>query len=95
VENVKKDLSEAELQNLYFIVRTAIMSVLGAIITFFYVSFFGKIGVILAIIMGILIFIIGLIITRLFDTQITKLTKYIVKRLAHHKKIRDFILNHF
>jgi hypothetical protein len=44
--------------------------------------------------MGVLIFIVGLIVTRLFDTQIVKVTKYIVRRLANHKKIREFVMNH-
>jgi VIT1/CCC1 family predicted Fe2+/Mn2+ transporter len=83
------------LQRLYFIIRAAIMSVLGGVVTFFYVSFFGQIGVVLAIVMGVLIFIFGLIVTRLFDTQIVKATKYIVRGLGHHKKIREFIMNHF
>ncbi len=83
------------LQRLYFIIRAALMSVLGAVVTFFYVLFFGQIGVVLAVIMGVLIFIIGLIVTRLFDTQIVKATKYIVRRLSYHKKIREFIMNHF
>jgi hypothetical protein len=48
------------------------------VVTFFYVSFFGEIGVVLAVIMGVLIFIIGLAVTRLFDVQIVKVTKYIV-----------------
>jgi len=83
------------LQRLYFIIRAALMSILGGAVTFFYVSFFGQIGVVLAVVMGVLIFIVGLIVTRLFDTQIVKATKYIVRRLGHHKKIREFIMNHF
>jgi len=83
------------LQRLYFIIRAALMSVLGGVVTFFYVSFFGQIGVFFAVVMGVLIFIVGLIVTRLFDTQIVKVTKYIVRRLGHHKKIREFIMNHF
>ena len=71
------------------------MSILGGVVTFFYISLFGQIGVVLAVIMGVLIFIVGLIVTRLFDTQIVKVTKYIVRRLGHHKKIREFIMNHF
>ena len=71
------------------------MSVLGAVVTFLYVSFFGEIGVVLAVVMGVLIFIVGLIVTRLFDTQIVKVTKYIVRLLSHHKKIREFIMNRF
>ena len=83
------------LQRLYFIIRSALMSVLGAIVTTFYVLFFGQIGVMLAVIMGVFIFIVGLIVTRLFDTQIVKVTKYIVRRLGQHKKIREFVMNHF
>ena len=72
----------------------AIMSVLGAVVTFLYVSFFGEIGVVLAVVMGVLIFIVGLIVTRLFDGQIVRITKSIVRRLSNHKAIRDFIMNH-
>ncbi len=83
------------LQRLYFIIRAAIISLLGGVVTFFYVMFFGQIGVVLAVVMGVLIFIVGLIITRLFDAQIVKATKYIVRGLGNHKKIREFIMNHF
>jgi VIT1/CCC1 family predicted Fe2+/Mn2+ transporter len=92
---IKALLLSTWLQRFYFIIRAAIMSVLGGVVTFLYVSFFGQIGVVLAVVMGVLIFIVGLIITRLFDTQIVKATKYIVRRLGHHKKIREFIMNHF
>jgi ABC-type multidrug transport system fused ATPase/permease subunit len=91
---IKALLLSTWLQRLYFIIRAALMSVLGAVVTFFYVWFFGEIGVVLAVVMGVLIFIVGLIVTRLFDTQIVKVTKYIVRRLANHKKIREFVMNH-
>jgi VIT1/CCC1 family predicted Fe2+/Mn2+ transporter len=92
---IKALLLSTWLQRLYFIIRAALMSVLGGVVTFFYVSFFGQIGVVLAVVMGVLIFIVGLIVTRLFDPQIVKATKYIVRLLSHHKKIREFIMNHF
>ena len=92
---IKALLLSTWLQRLYFIIRAALMSVLGAVVTFLYVSFFGQIGVVLAVVMGVLIFIVGLIVTRLFDTQIVKVTKYIVRHLGHHKKIREFIMTHF
>jgi hypothetical protein len=91
---IKALLLSTWLQRLYFIIRSALLSVLAMVVTFFYVSFFGQIGVVLAVFMGVLIFIVGLIVTRLFDAQTIQLTKYIVRRLAHHKKIRDFIMNH-
>jgi ABC-type multidrug transport system fused ATPase/permease subunit len=91
---IKALLLSTWLQRLYFIIRSALMSVLAMFVTFIYVSFFGQIGVILAVVMGVLIFIIGLMVTRLFDTQTVQVTKYIVTRLADHKTIRDFIMNH-
>ncbi|MDG6250033.1 hypothetical protein [Methanocalculus sp.] len=91
---IKALLLSIWLQRLYFIIRSALMSILAVVVTFFYVSFFGEIGVVLAVFMGVLIFIIGLIITRLFDPQTVQMTKYIVRRLASHKKMRDFIMNH-
>jgi VIT1/CCC1 family predicted Fe2+/Mn2+ transporter len=91
---IKALLFSTWLQRLYFIIRSALMSVLAMVVTFFYVSFFGQIGVILAVVMGVLIFIVGLIVTRLFDVQIVKATKYIVRRLSNHTKIREFIMNH-
>ena len=92
---IKALLLSTWLQRLYFIIRSALLSMLAMVVTFFYVSFFGEIGVVLAVIMGVLIFIIGLAVTRLFDVQIVKVTKYIVNRLADYPKIRDFIMNHF
>jgi hypothetical protein len=91
---IKALLLSTWLQRLYFIIRSALISVLAMVVTFFYVSFFGQIGVVLAVVMGVIIFIIGLFVTRLFDVQIVKVTKYIVRHLADHKKIRDFIMNH-
>lgn len=91
---IKALLLSTWLQRLYFIIRAGLMSILAGVVTFFYVSFFGQIGVVLALLMGVLIFIIGLIVTRLFDTQTVQMTKYIVHRLASHKKLRDFILNY-
>lgn len=91
---IKALLLSTWLQRLYFIIRSALTSVLAVFITFVYVSFFGQIGVVLAVVMGMLIFIIGLIVTRLFDKQTVRATKYIVVRMAKHKKIREFIMNH-
>ena len=40
-------------------------------------------------------FIASLVITRLFDSQITHATKKLVEILANHGTIRDFIMKHF
>jgi hypothetical protein len=57
---IKALLLSTWLQRLYFIIRSALMSVLAMVVTFFYVSFFGQIGVLLAVAMGVVIFVAGL-----------------------------------
>jgi hypothetical protein len=41
------------------------------------------------------VFIASLVVTRLFDAQITRATKKLVELLANHGTIRDFIMKHF
>ncbi len=83
------------LQRLYFIIRAFIMGLIGTAITFGFVSFFGTINVTLAIIMGMIVFVSALAISRLFDAQIVKATKSIIRRLSRHITMRDFIIDHF
>jgi len=92
---IKALLYSTWLQRLYFIIRSAIMGLVGTVITLLVVSFLGTINVYGAIILGMFVFVISLIITRLFDAQIVWATKSIVRRLASHKTIRDFVMNHF
>jgi hypothetical protein len=96
----KRALIEALLhstwsQRLYFIIRAFIMGLIGTAITLGFVSYFGTINVTLAIIMGMIIFISALAISRLFDAQIVKVTKSIIRRLDRHRTVRDFIMDHF
>ena len=71
------------------------MASISSLITIGFVSYFGTIGVTLAILIGMMVFVISLVITRLFDAQIIKATKSIVMYLGSHRTIRDFIMNHF
>jgi hypothetical protein len=41
------------------------------------------------------VFVFSLVITRLFDAQLTKATKKIIEIMANHRIVRDFIMNHF
>lgn len=83
------------LQRLYFIIRSFLMGLIGTAVTFGFVLYFGAIDITLAIVMGTIVFVSSLVITRLFDAQIIKTTKSIVKRLGSHRTVRDFIMNHF
>jgi hypothetical protein len=92
---IKALLYSTWLQRLYFIIRSAIMSLVATVITLLVVSFFGTINVYGAIVLSVFVFVISLVITRLFDAQTVWVTKSIVRHLANHKTLRDFVMNHF
>jgi ABC-type transport system involved in cytochrome bd biosynthesis fused ATPase/permease subunit len=79
-------------QRLYFVVRASIMSLLGALITFLIVAYLGSIGVVQAVLLGMLIFVAALIVSRLFDRQIVAVSKRIISALSRHKRARAFVL---
>lgn len=79
-------------QRLYFVVRASIMSLLGALITFLTVAYLGSIGVVQAVLLGMLIFVAALIVSRLFDRQIVTVSKRIISALSRHKRARAFVL---
>jgi len=82
-------------QRLYFIVRSFIMGILGALLTLVFVLIFGSINLILEIPLGIFSFTFTLAASRLLDVQIVKATRMIVDFLGNHESLRDFVLSHF
>jgi hypothetical protein len=92
---IKVLLLSTWLQRLYFIIRSFIMGQIGAVVTTLFILYFGTIDVVKGFFIGIFVFIFSLIITRLFDAQITQVTKKTVAYMAGHRAIRDFIMNHF
>ncbi|MGA3059209.1 MAG: hypothetical protein ABSD92_02445 [Candidatus Bathyarchaeia archaeon] len=80
---------------LYFIIRSFIMGLLGALLTLIFVLIFHSITLALDIPLGIFSFIFSLFVSRLLDVQIVKATKAITDYLSNHKSLRNFILNHF
>jgi hypothetical protein len=82
-------------QRLYFIIRSAIMGLISASITFGFIVVFGSINFTLEIGLGVFAFVISLTVSRLFDVQIVKITKNILLFLGDHKGLRDFVLKHF
>ena len=71
------------------------MGLLSALLTFLFVLIFQSITLTLAIPLGIFSFVFSLAVSRLLDVQIMKGTKIIVNYLSGHKRLREFILNHF
>jgi len=92
---IKVLLFSTWLQRLYFIIRSLLMGVLGAVITFLFVWYVGLIDAIGMFVLGMFVFVSSLVITRLFDVQITQATKKIIELLASHRTVRNFIMNHF
>jgi hypothetical protein len=92
---IKVLLFSTWLQRLYFIIRSFLMGLISAAVTYLIVWYLGSINVIESIIIGTFVFIFSLAMTRLFDTQITQVTKKIVELMTSHRAIRDFIMKHF
>jgi hypothetical protein len=91
---VKALLLSTWLQRLYFIIRAAMMSLVGAVITFSFVIYYGSLNLDVALLVGAVGFVAALVFTRLLDGQIDKATQVIVKRLARHQTLRNLIMNH-
>ncbi len=85
-------LSSVRTQRLYFVIRSGMMSLIAALITFIVVLYLGTINVVQAVLLGIFIFIISLTVTRLLDKQIIKAIKKIIRYLTRHQKLEKFIL---
>jgi len=92
---IKVLLFSTWLQRLYFIIRSFLMGIISAAVTYLIVWYLGSINVIGSIIIGTFAFVFSLAVTRLFDTQITQATRKIVELMTSHRAIRDFIMKHF
>ena len=92
---IKVLLFSTWLHRLYFIIRSFIMGLIGAAVTFLFIWSVGTINATTGIVFGIFVFALSLVITRLFDVQLTQATKKIVEIMASHRTARDFIMNHF
>jgi hypothetical protein len=92
---IKVLLFSTWLQRLYFIIRSFLMGLISAAITYLIIWYLGSINLVGGIIIGTFVFVFSLFVTRLFDTQITQTTKKIVEIMASHKTVRDFIMSHF
>jgi hypothetical protein len=92
---IKVLLFSTWLHRLYFIIRSSIMGLIGAAVTFLLILSVGSINAFTGIVFGIFVFALSLAVTRFFDVQLTQATRKIVEIMASHKTTRDFIMNHF
>jgi len=92
---IKVLLFSTWLERLYFIIRSIIMGLTSAGVTFLFIWSIGTINAATGIVLGIFVFALSLVTTRLFDVQLTQGTKKIVEIMASHRTARDFIMTHF
>jgi phosphate/sulfate permease len=81
-------------QRLYFIVRSSIMSLMGAIITLAIIWYLGTINVVQGLVVALIGFVAALFISRLFDKPINREAKRIVDLLKGHDRLKE-LLTHF
>jgi ABC-type multidrug transport system fused ATPase/permease subunit len=85
-------VESVQTQRLYFVVRSVLMSLISALIYFFVVLYFGTIDAVQAAFLGVFVFIVALVVSRLFDKQIVTASKKIISFLSKYRKIRAFVL---
>ena len=79
-------------QRLYFVVRSVLMSLISALIYFLVVLYLGVIDAVQAAFLGVFVFVVALVMSRLFDKQIVNASKKIIRFLNKHKRTRTFVL---
>ena len=99
-QSIRKDIMKALLvsnqtQRLYFVVRSMLMSIMGAIITLAIFWQLGTINLIEDFLLGISTYAICLVLSRLFDRKIVNISQRIIVRLGDHAKLRNFIVKNF
>ena len=85
-------VDSVQTQRLYFVVRSVLMSLISAMIYFIVVLYFGTIDAVQAAFLGVFVFIVALIVSRLFDKQIVRASKKIIQYLNKYKRVRTFVL---
>jgi hypothetical protein len=96
-ESIKKDIVKALLvsnqtQRIYFVVRSMMMTVLGAMITLAIFWRLGTINVVGDFVLGVSTYAVCLVVSRLFDKRIVDISKKTVVYLGEHTRLRDFIV---
>ena len=84
--------NSVQTQRLYFVVRSVIMSLISAVIYFTVVLYLGSINAVQAALVGVFVFIVALVVSRLFDKQIVAGSKKIIRYLNKYERIRAFVL---
>jgi uncharacterized protein YacL len=80
---------------LYFIVRSIVMGLLGAVIFSAIISLLNTSRLLYVLSISVASFFIVLFITRVFDKQTRQLVRTILEKLDKWPKAKNFLLNNF
>ena len=82
------------LQRIHSIIRSLLLALVAAAILLPVLVMVDSLNLIQNILLAVPIFVSGLVITRLLDTQIIKATKKTVKYLSKNKRLRHFLMDY-
>lgn len=88
-------VESVRIQRLYFVVRSVLLSLISGLIFFITVWYLGTIDLAQVVFLGIFVFVTALVVSRLFDKQIVKVSKKLVNFLNKHRRLRTFVLKKF
>jgi hypothetical protein len=91
-ETIKLLLAMGNLNKLYFIVRSGIMTLLSGLAFLIATILLGTIGALQVVIVGLLCFVVSLFISRLTDRLINRVTNLIIGFLDKHERLKKDIL---
>jgi len=83
------------LERLYFIVRSSVMGGLTGLFTFIIISLLRVTSFVDLIIIGIAGFVLSLLLSRLFDKPLVRISNLAITYLKRHKRISEIILKNF
>ncbi len=81
------------MQRLYFIIRSSVMGVITGLLTYTLISIFLITSFFALVLLGLFTFAVSLLLSRLLDSPIIKVSNWILKYLDKYQRARAFILN--
>jgi len=87
-------MSAEEERHLYFAIRSIVLGLVSGILFLSSVWLLGTVDFGEAVVIGVLVFVASLLISRLFDAPITSVVRRILKLLEKREKLRKLILRY-